>query len=216
MKAIYFKNQQSVNAIDLFCGAGGSSYGAQMGGARIVAGFDMWSPAVKAFRANFPQAITYQQDITKLSQQDIQEIHASIGTIDIILASPECTNHSRAKGGAEKSEESRSTAFAVIRFAKEFLPKWIVIENVTEMKKWSKYGKLIVQLKKLGYHVKDDVILNSVDFGVPQSRARLFILCSRLAMPDAPSSDRIARKDICTVIKENTYPFTPLRGKGTP
>lgn len=45
-----------IKAIDLFCGAGGSSYGAKQAGVKIVAGFDMWPPALKTFKANFPQA----------------------------------------------------------------------------------------------------------------------------------------------------------------
>lgn len=42
--------------LDLFCGAGGSNYGAHLAGAQIVAGVDKWNIAVKAYRANFPES----------------------------------------------------------------------------------------------------------------------------------------------------------------
>ena len=102
---------QQVQAIDLFCGAGGSTYGATNAGINVVAGFDMWDLAIKAYKTNFPQATTYQRDLRSFSENEICNIKSTYGNIDLILASPECTNHSRAKGAAEKSEESRETAF---------------------------------------------------------------------------------------------------------
>ena len=118
----------NIRTIDLFCGAGGSSTGARKAGAQIVAGFDNWAPAVSVYRENFPEASrVFGEDIRKLSPA---EVRREIGDIDLILASPECTNHSVAKGKTERDEESRMTAFQVLRFAEEFLPQWIVIENV--------------------------------------------------------------------------------------
>lgn len=198
----------SPRTIDLFCGAGGSSYGARNAGCQIVAGFDFWKPAVKTYRVNFPDTRVFDKDIKKLSPNKIK---AEIGDIDLILASPECTSHSKAKGAAERSEESRQSAFQVIRFARVFLPKWIVLENVVEMRAWDDYDKLIRQLEDLGYVVRDDVILNARDFGVPQSRERLFILCSRLGLPEEPKPDGIPVQDVSTIINKNTYDFTPLR-----
>ncbi len=80
----------SIRAIDLFCGAGGSSTGAKNAGVNIVAGFDMWQPAAYTYRANFPEARVYDGDIRNLEPSDIK---LEVGEIDLILASPECTNH---------------------------------------------------------------------------------------------------------------------------
>jgi DNA (cytosine-5)-methyltransferase 1 len=97
--------------------------------------------------------------------------------VDLILASPECTNHSVAKGAKERDEESRLTAFEVVRFASEFRPQWIVMENVVQMQSWSEHDRLVDELGHLGYSV-EPTSLNAQDFGVPQSRNRLFLLCS--------------------------------------
>lgn len=163
-----------VRAIDLFCGAGGSSQGAESAGVEILAGFDIWPPAARTYAANFPNARVFQNDIRSLSPKDLRR---EIGRVDLILASPECTNHSVAKGAKERDEESRLTAFEVVRFANEFRPQWIVMENVVQMQSWSEHDRLVDELEHLGYSVKP-TSLNAQDFGVPQSRNRLFLLCS--------------------------------------
>lgn len=202
---------QNLRTLDLFCGAGGSSYGARNAGCQIVAGIDYWEPAIKAYQSNFPEARVYLRDIRKLSPKKVK---AEIGEIDLILASPECTSHSKAKGAAERSEESRQIAFQVIKFARVFSPDWVVLENVIEMQTWDDYGKLLEELEALGYFVRADITLNAKDFGVPQSRERLFILCSRLGKPEKPVPDERVDRAVSEILHKNTYRFTPLRKKG--
>src|SRR5258708_16576260 len=144
--------KNSLRTIDLFCGVGGSSYGAAKAGAQIVAGFDIWEPATKVYSNNFPKAKVFHNDIRDLNPKKVKE---QIGDVDIILASPECTNHSVAKGSKIRCEESKRTAFQVTRFAKEFRPKWIVLENVIQMSSWSEQAKLIEELWSLDYFVKE-------------------------------------------------------------
>lgn len=154
-----------VRTLDLFHGAGGSSLGAQAAGVRIVAGIDLWSIASDCYSRNFPRARTINADIKDVSPE---ELHRQIGDIDLIIGSPECTNHTCAKGGAERSEESRLTAFEVVRFAAELRPEWIVLENVVHMQSWDAYPKLINDFEKLGYQIRVEK-LNAMDFEVPQS-----------------------------------------------
>lgn len=207
-------NSKSVRVIDLFCGAGGSSYGARNAGAEIVAGFDIWETALEAYQANFPNAKVFPGDIRALSLKKIKEIKSITGNVDLILASPECTNHSKAKGGAERSEESRKTAFEVVKFAKVYRPKWIIIENVIEMQSWHGHIKLIKSLKKLGYAVKE-IVLNSTDFGIPQSRERLFIVCYPPQEALNPDFELQMPTSASTIIEPNgRYNFSPLRKEG--
>ena len=145
-------SNRKLRTIDLFCGAGGSSYGARNAGAEIVAGFDIWDTATLAYQANFPDAKVYREDLREL---DPLAIKKDIGEIDLMLASPECTNHSVAKGSKERCEESKMTAFQVTRYAEVFKPKWIVIENVVEMASWSEHPKLLQDLWGLIYFVKE-------------------------------------------------------------
>ena len=92
---------------------------------------------------NFPEVQLINEDIRKIS---VKKLHKDIGDIDLIVASPECTSHSCAKGGRERCEESKLTAFEVTRFAREFRPEWIIIENVIQMKSWSGHSELLEEL----------------------------------------------------------------------
>ncbi len=124
---------------DMFCGGGGSSRGAAMAGVTPVAALDMWELATATYRLNFPHAITYQMRARSLSAA---RVHEEIGKIDLLLASPECTSHSVAKGNKARCETSRATAFEVIRFAKALRPRWLVVENVMQINR-TKTGKRI-------------------------------------------------------------------------
>src|SRR5690242_8826763 len=151
----------SLRAFDLFCGAGGSSWGAQAAGAEIVGGLDAWDLACETFRANFPRAQVFNQRIEDASATSIAR---TVGKVDILLASPECTNHSCARGSRPRSEESRDTALRVRKFARALSPRWIVLENVVHMKPWVRYHDLLAGLRGLGYHIREQV-LDASQFG---------------------------------------------------
>lgn len=168
-----------LRTLDLFAGVGGSSAGARKAGAKIVAAIDAWSLATSTYRENFPDAHVVTGHLEKVG---LRAFHKSIGNIELLLASPECTNHTLAKGGAKRSEASRLTALQVTRYAREFKPRWIVVENVTRMKRWRRYKGFISQLRNLGYSIREQA-LNAKDFGVAQDRRRLFILCDRERTP---------------------------------
>lgn len=204
------KIQQSparIRTIDLFCGAGGSSYGARLAGVEIAAAFDIWQPAVDTFNRNFGAGVARQADIFEL---DVEALHAELGRIDLILASPECTNHSKAKGKGVRCERSRETALEVVRFAEAFKPRWVVIENVVEMQDWHRHDELKEKLERLGYRITEKE-LDAEDFGVAQSRKRLFMLCEFAAVPTAPAVDQTSTKKARDIISTNQYTMSQLR-----
>ena len=67
-----------IKAIDLFCGAGGSSFGATQAGVEMVAGFDLWDIAIKAYKTNFPKTKVFQDDLRNLSNEKIRSIKSEI------------------------------------------------------------------------------------------------------------------------------------------
>ena len=171
-----------VRALDMFCGAGGSSAGAQAAGVEIAAGIDMCPIATTTFAANFPNARIWTE---RLETIGLDSLKRETGTIDLLLASPECTSHSCARGNAERNEASRATAMQVIEYARALRPRWLVLENVTHMRPWSRYSELKKELKSLGYHLGEHV-LDSASFGVPQRRRRLFLTGDRQRKPKEP------------------------------
>ena len=79
-----FMSAKKITAIDLFCGAGGSSCGAQTAGANIIAAFDKWDLAGRTHAANFPNTRVYQG---ALEEQNVSMLARELGSIDLILAS---------------------------------------------------------------------------------------------------------------------------------
>jgi len=197
-----------IRALDLFCGAGGSSWGAREAGVEIVAAFDLWPLAGEAHDSNFPEAEFISG---RLEEQDVDMLVKDYGKIDLILASPECTNHSPAKGNKPRCEQSKDTAFQVVRFAKAFKPRWIVIENVVNMRKWTRYTEFKTVLGKLGYKLQEQ-ILNSAHFGVAQSRRRLFLTADlKQQPPKIIPHNRTVSKVADIVDLNGQYKWTPLR-----
>lgn len=177
-----------IRGFDLFCGGGGSSLGARMAGIKLLGGIDLCPIATAAFEANFGGRIWCKP----IEDVDPAEVKNAIGEVDLLLASPECTNHSVAKGKAPRCEKSRRTAFEVIRFAKVLKPRWIVVENVTAMRAWEAFGQWWKELTELGYHL-NDVTLRSELFGVPQSRRRLFVVGDLMGKPSIPKQRTTGR-----------------------
>ena len=195
-------------ALDLFCGAGGSSWGAREAGIEIVAAFDLWPLAGEVHDANFPEAEFIQG---RLEDHDVDALAKRLGQIDIILASPECTNHSPAKGNKPRCEQSKATAFQVVRYAKAFKPRWIVVENVVNMRKWTRFDEFKSALEDLGYNLREQA-LNSAHFGVPQSRRRLFLIADNRQIPPKISPPPAELRRIEKIVDlGGTYRWTPLR-----
>lgn len=197
-----------IRAIDLFCGAGGSSWGARLAGVEIVAGVDSWKAAGESFAKNFPDALFLHGCLEDLNPTSIRR---RIGAIDLILASPECRSHSPARGSGKRSAASKNSAFQIIRYAQVFKPRWLIIENVVSMRKWSRFRAFKSALEKLGYHVREQV-LNAADFGVPQRRRRLFLLCDHEHQPREVLSTRSSHTPVSGIIDLNgSHAVSPLR-----
>ena len=181
-------------AADLFCGAGGSSTGlVQATQARGISldltAVNHWHRAIETHSANHPAARHLCHGLDEVDPRKV------IGRkLDLLIASPECTHHSNARGGKPMEDQSRSTAWHVIRWAEALQPKFVLVENVQEFTTWgplcakgkrplkSRKGETFQAwaqaLRSLGY-VVDWRVLNAADYGDATSRRRLFVLARR-------------------------------------
>lgn len=172
-----------LRGIDLFCGAGGGSWGAAAAGVRMVGAVDEWALATATYADNFPSARKSVVTAT-LSDRTGAEILPGIGRVDLLIASPECTHHSLARGSRPKDDSSRRSGWFVTKFIEDLAPEFIVLENVAMMRHWEGYDELYRTLEeRYGYRLRAQV-LDAADFGVPQNRKRLFIFGSRKRRPD--------------------------------
>lgn len=182
-----------------------------MAGATPVGGLDMWGLATETYKLNFPSAHTYCMKASSLSSQ---RIVVEVGPIDLLLASPECTNHSIARGKRPPCDESRNTAFEVIRFAKALRPRWVVVENVLQMRQWERFEEWHEKLRAIGYQTEIGV-LDAQYHDSPQSRRRLFIVGDLETKPSLPSSNLRTSKTVADILgtgepRDQPWRFSPV------
>lgn len=206
-----------IRTFDMFCGAGGSSIGAQLAGAQIVGAVDMWDVATTTHELNFDDSIVYNTKAESLTRKKLRE---EINKIDLLLASPECTSHSVAKGNKPRCEKSRATAFEVVRYARTLEPRWIVVENVMQMKRWSRFDEWLKKLQALGYKT-DFAILNAKYHRTPQTRKRMILVADRESMPTLPNRTQETSKTVLSILgkgeqKHKPWAFTPVETKRSP
>lgn len=191
-----------LRTFDMFCGGGGSSRGALMAGATLVAALDMWKLATDTYALNFPDAAIYCMKASSLSPHRLAN---EVGGIDLLLASPECTSHSVAKGNKPKCDKSRDTAFEVVRFAKVLKPRWIIVENVAQMQRWHRFDEWHRKLRKIGYKTDFD-ILDAQFHSTPQSRRRLFLVADLEGDPTLPKRGKLTTRTVETAILNRGEP----------
>jgi DNA (cytosine-5)-methyltransferase 1 len=198
-----------MNAIDLFAGAGGFSTGATMAGCQVVWAANHWQSAVEIHAANHPGAQHVCQD---LHQAD----WAAVPAHDILLASPCCQGHSKARGkahGNPQHDASRSTAWAVVSAAEFHRPRFAVIENVPEFLGWNLYPAWRLAMQALGYQLAPHIV-DAADHGVPQHRARLFIVAHRGARPLMLSLLKRRHVPAADVVNFNAGKWSPVAKAG--
>lgn len=167
-----------MKAVDLFAGLGGWSTGARMAGVEVLWAANHWQEAVHWHSANHPDTQHVCQD---LHQADWTAVPAH----DLLLASPCCQGHSKARGkkkGNPQHDASRSTAWAVVSALEFHQPPAAIVENVPEFLEWPLFPAWKAGMEALGYSISPHVV-NCADLGVPQERIRLFIICTKSRHP---------------------------------
>lgn len=158
--------------IDLFAGLGGWTEAAVSLGCDVRLAANHWPSAVAWHARNHPGVEHWTQD---LRQANWTRVPAH----DVLLSSPSCQGHSRARGkDRPHHDDARSTAWAVVDCAEVHRPPLVIVENVAEMREWELYPVWRLALERLGYHLRE-FVTDAADHGVPQNRVRLFVVASR-------------------------------------
>ena len=180
--------------VDLFCGGGGETSGIMQACGRAGLAVELhavnhWERAVETHSANFPWANHYCAGVETLDP--CRTVPG--GKVDLLWASPECTHHSTARGGRPKSDQSRASAWTVLKWLQELSVRRVIIENVPEFVQWGPlnasgevmaarrgetFAAWVNALRSLGYRVEWRV-LNAADYGAPTTRRRLFVQAVR-------------------------------------
>lgn len=141
-----------LKAIDLFCGAGGSSLGAKLAGHQVIAAYDISTVHLRSYRANRPEVLAYCWDIMQMNADDLPE------GADILMGSTPCESFSRINMHGRICDMALTDKF--LELVEEYQPKYWVLENVPDIARY---------LKERGVPYS---MLCAADYGVPQRRRR--------------------------------------------
>lgn len=186
--------KNTITAVDLFCGAGGTSTGlikaAESIGKKVeLTAINHWNTAIETHLKNHPGVRHLCENLDNVNPRKL----FPQGRINLLVASPECTHHSNARGGVPCSDQSRATAWRVVDWAASIYIDNILIENVPEFMSWgplgvngkplkSKKGEtfkaFVSALESLHYRVEFRV-LNAADYGDPTCRKRFFLIARK-------------------------------------
>lgn len=191
--------------IDLFCGLGGFRLALESYGAECVYSSDIDKNVSATYMDNFGDYPL--SDITKVKENDIP-------SHDILCAGFPCQAFS-ISGKQRGFEDTRGTLFRdVIRIAQYHKPKILLLENVKNLEKHDN-GKTFQVIKEnienIGYNMYYKV-LNASDYGVPQARERIYMVCIRrdidnknFKFPKPFKIERCVRDILLTTGEEKQY-----------
>lgn len=177
---------------DLFCGAGGTSTGAlravrELGAQLQLTAINHWPIAVETHTRNHPDARHLCTDLEHVKPREA----VPEGVLDILMASPTCTYHSRARGGRPVNDQQRMDPWHVVRWCTDLRVHRLLVENVPEFMDWGPCsivtGKPIASrkgeyfrawleaLRAIGFRL-DYRVLCCADYGDPTTRQRFFLI----------------------------------------
>lgn len=160
--------EKSLRTISLFVGCGGSDYALHRAGFQIVWANDIWAPACETYRDNIPSV--------NLQQGDIRE-YSNFPAAELLVGCYPCQGFTQ--GGKRKWDDEINYLYREFdRVLRSVYPRAFVVENVNGMAYGSNAELLKNQLHRYrlaGYRVQWR-ILNARDFGVAQSRRRVFLV----------------------------------------
>lgn len=176
--------------VDCFAGGGGASVGIEMAlGTEVFIAVNHDEMAIRMHKTNHPNTIHLTEDIFKVDlQKYIGDRH-----VDLMWASPDCTSHSKAKGGQPRNSGLRILPWAVYKHAKKILPDVIIMENVEEIQDWGAlddkghpiperkgedYNRFVHSMKGLGYDFECRTLV-AADYGAPTTRRRWYAIFRR-------------------------------------
>lgn len=177
-------------AVDLFCGAGGTSSGFQRAGFRTALAVDCNQLAVDNFRLNHPEIpdkLVLKADLTKLPESKVKALLDG-RRVKVLIGCPPCQGFSMAGARVRKrgkvtefSDDPRNSLFLqVVRWARVIQPDFVVMENVLGLNsaKGGWYKREMLKALQRNKFLAESVVLDSERYGVPQRRRRVLIVAA--------------------------------------
>jgi len=174
-------------ALELFSGAGGMSYGFSQAGFQIVQAIEQDQRAAETFQANHAETDLIVGDVSILDPLVVaKRVSIRQGDLTLLLGGPPCQGFSESNRRTRTLENPRNHLYQqFFRYVEALAPQWFVLENVAGLKtlaNGSVLKAIVERACELGYHAEWKE-LNAAEFGVPQTRRRIFVVGNRLGLP---------------------------------
>jgi len=166
-----------INAIDLFCGAGGLAYGLQKSGIDVKLGIDIEPTCQYPFEAN-NKAKFLLKSVVDLKKEEIEYYYEKDFDYKLLAGCAPCQTFSTYNTKACSSDNRWWLLEQFSRLVKETSPDFVTMENVPGLEKQKVFADFVKTLEDKGYSVFHRVV-NSADYGLPQNRKRLVLLASK-------------------------------------
>lgn len=168
-----------IEAVDLFCGAGGLTAGLRQAGVRVRAGYDIEAACRYAYEWN-NGARFVDQDVSKVEPDQVAAWYREPDATRLLAGCAPCQPFSTYNQGKDTTTDEKWPLLgAFARLIREIRPELVTMENVPDVTKHAIYHEFVDTLKGEGYHVWGSTV-SCVDYGLPQNRRRHVLLASRL------------------------------------
>lgn len=170
---------KTIQAIDLFCGAGGLTHGLEQAGVRVVAGYDLDPACAYPYEAN-NKARFFERDIATLSGDELSSQWGD--GLRLLAGCAPCQPFSTYMLGKQERDNSKWNLLAEFgRLVVETQPDLVSMENVPNLRKMDIFTDFLRLLETQGYSVWWKIV-SCLEYGIPQKRSRLVLLASKLGV----------------------------------
>lgn len=177
--------KHKIEAIDLFCGIGGLTYGLREAGIQVLAGIDNDESCKYAYEKNNSCKFV-SADIAEYDFSEIKSLYSK-DSIKILVGCAPCQPFSSHTYKVKKKtcDLRWNLIKHFVRAIKELKPHIISMENVRGITKTDVFKEFLSDVKDLGYEI-DYQVVYAPDYGIPQNRSRLVLIGSRIGLINIP------------------------------
>jgi len=167
----------NIEAIDLFCGAGGLTHGLEQAGINVTVGYDIDPSCRYPYESNNDSRFI-EQSVLDINASEMLDKYSS-GAIKVLAGCAPCQPFSKYTQRLPK-DERWSLLYSFSRLVREVQPDLITMENVPEIKGHQVYIDFEKSLIEQGYFIWSKVVF-CPDYGIAQGRKRLVLLASKFS-----------------------------------
>lgn len=186
-------NEKNLNVVELFSGPGGLGLGFHLQGFNTVAAYEYEDDCIDTYSANFPEAKVIKKDLSNFTDEDMAELKKTVlektgrEDVDIVVGGPPCRSFSSANPKKKKGDPRDNLYRPLIKVASELNAKYFVMENVADINNKASndvhekkvFHVILEELFEEGFKYINCNLLNSADYGTPQTRERLIVIATK-------------------------------------